>query len=383
MNRSLLLALPALLLLTLSALAQPLSPSGQSPSGQPASRQPANRQPEVAPLPRQVHDPAVHAAAVKVVGEFLQQAIDHRQTADSLLRFSTGGYSEALLKMGRDTVWPIAPESYRIGDVYAIREGDTAMMVTVVTENGTVPRVGPLEVDCVFFLQPGPLGDLRISAFRRMTGVDRNLREIRYVDTSTVYPERLKPEIIREESTILMSNRQLREHFLTNRVGFTRLLEQFGRNDSLTMLGRVDRKVAQLNRFSIEWGPAAHDVPKDVMDEYLKTLPKKQRQELEKQVRLAESVRRSGYDTLAHMARVSRLPMARIDSAIALMYDLRVTFVNALLPWPDAVQFTLAGRFGDAVGLIYSPHGELPLISPIEYYYLEEIGGGWWIFRST
>jgi hypothetical protein len=47
------------------------------------------------------------------------------------------------------------------------------------------------------------------------------------------------------------------------------------------------------------------------------------------------------------------------------------------------VQLTVGGYFDDVCGYIYSPSGELPLVSPDEYFYLEDLGDGWWIFRST
>lgn len=335
------------------------------------------------PLPRLLQDSIKRSSAHALVTDFFKAAIDGKERCDSLMRFATGTFADKLKGMQGDTLWKVAPQSYAVGNVYAIRDGDSILMVTATVETGMVPRFGPLEIDWVFFLEPNEDHELRISTLHRMVGVDKNVEALKYIDTSGAYPSSIKPTIIREMSSMLLSNRQLREHFLSNRSGFDALLAEFSRKDSLRMLARTDRKVSQLNRFTIDWGIASQEMPKDAIDEYLKTATPEQRRAVEQQLKVAEKIRRSGLDTLARIARKSKLDLARIDSTIDLMQQLRISFVNRDLPWPDAVQFTVAGRFGNALGYLYSPHGEVPYINPSEYYYLEEIGDGWWIFRTT
>lgn len=334
-------------------------------------------------LPRLLQDSAKSAQARALVADFLHAAIDQKAPADSLLRFSTDSFRKMLIEQGQDTLWKISPKSLAIGSVSMVREIDSVLMVTAVTVNDSVPRFGPLEVDWVFFLQPDEHGKMLIGSLRRMNGIDRNVEELRFLDTTSTYPSSLKPAIFYEETALLLSNRQLREYFLANKPGFMKLLGEFSRHDSLTMLGRVDHNVTQLNRFGIEWGLASHNIPKEALDEFFRTATPEEQQAMRVQLRQAENVRRSGLDTLARLARNAKLSVAHIDSVIELMRQLRISFVNRKLPWTDAVQFTVDGRFGNAMGFLYSPHGEVPLIDPQEYYYLEQIGDGWWIFRTT
>ena len=187
----------------------------------------------------------------------------------------------------------------------------------------------------------------------------------------------------RELSAILLSNAQLREHYTANREQFRVLAGHFVRRDSLRVLGRVDRNVNQLNRVGIEWGAAAQHTPKEAIDEYLASATPEQRSSFETQLRAVDAMRKMGRDSLARYARKYRLNVARIDSAVAIMRDLRITFVNAILPWKGTVQFTVAGAHTDAIGYFFAPNGGVPNVAPEEYYYLEEIGDGWWIFRAT
>ena len=43
---------------------------------------------------------------------------------------------------------------------------------------------------------------------------------------------------------------------------------------------------------------------------------------------------------------------------------------------------TVGGYVDDAIGYLYSPTGEIPAVSNEEYYYLEPLDDGWWIFRA-
>jgi hypothetical protein len=327
-------------------------------------------------------NPADSLRTKALVESFFRLASGSMVPHDSVESYAIDAFAVQLQKVDTVAFWP-AGTTGSVERIHAVGDDDAGAVVTAVTKRDSVPFFGPMSVDWVFFLRRNDRGKWRISELRRMSGTGKALRTLQFLDTSTTYPAALKKAIVQETTTILFSNAQLREHFASNRNGFQALLAQFQRHDSLKMLGRTDRLVLQLNTHGIYWGIAAEEVPKEAIDEYMKTATPEQRKFMKAQLDLADRLRRDGRDTLLRLAKKAKLAIARIDSTIGLMKDLRAVFVNAMLPWRDAVQITLAGDFPNAMGYLYSPTGELPLIDPNEYYYLEEIGDGWWIFRAT
>ncbi len=94
-------------------------------------------------------------------------------------------------------------------------------------------------------------------------------------------------------------------------------------------------------------------------------------------------MRRAGTDSLVKILKKKKVAPARVEKIVNIMHDLRVVFVNRQLPWAGAVQMTVAGKMDEAVGYLYSPKGGVPHISPVEYFYIEDLGNGWWLFRAT
>jgi hypothetical protein len=296
------------------------------------------------------------------------------------VRLTTGRFFERMRPALGQKVF--APNlQYRVRTVQSIRSGDSVALVNVTVPADTLPFFGPVEAEIAFFVQRDSTA-WRVSDMRRFARIERRSDEIREIDSSGAYPRALKPLIIREYSSVLLSNDQLRSHFESNHARFTDLVGRFDGRDSLRMIGRTDRNVVQLNRMAIQWGAAAQDVPKEIIDEYLASASPKEKKEIRLQLQHIDKLKRIGRDSLAKYARKYKLNVAHIDSTVNLMYDLRISFANAELPWKNAVQLTVGGVVNDAIGYLYSPNGELPIISHEEYYYLEDLGEGWWIFRA-
>ncbi len=271
---------------------------------------------------------------------------------------------------------------YRIGEIRSIRPGDTLATVSVVATGDSVPGFGPMTIDWVLFVKKVKAETWRISAIRRQVGIEDVAEKLKGLDTTRALPDALKPTIVREWSTPMLSNEQLRRNFVENRKAFGSLLHQFHRNDSLQMVGRFDRFVSQINYTVIYWDPIVTEIPKEVTDAYLATATKAEREQMQGQLKYAERMRREGLDSLKKIARKLHLDPMRLDTLGAAMKQLRLSFINSHLPWKGAVQFTVDGTFDNVGGYLYSPN-DIPWVSPEEYYYLEEIGDGWWIFRST
>lgn len=265
----------------------------------------------------------------------------------------------------------------------AIRSDGSSAVAVLSVATDSVPMFGPFVIDWVFFAQRSDEGIWRLNALRRQTGVEDAVAELRFLDTSSVYPPSLKPIVARESGRVLLSNRQLHTMFTENRAAFASLAGHFNRRDSLRMLGRIDRVPSQINRYAISWGEAAQEIPQQAVDEYMATASKVEQETMRASVRATEVIRRRGRDTVVKICRRLGIAPTRLDSVVALMRDLRITFVNADLPWKNAVQFTVGGRQDDVLGYLYSPSGEIPLLSTEEYFYLEDLGNGWWIFRAT
>jgi hypothetical protein len=325
-------------------------------------------------------DSVLSARARGVVDEFLRVASREKLTEQHLARLTTGDFMKTMTPMV-DTAPFSADYIYRATSVLGLVDSSLAVAVSAVGD--TVPRFGPLTIEMVLFLVSNDVGELRIAQLRRYSALEETVRFAEYVDTSADFPRSLKGEIVRERTGALMSNQQLRAHLVENRVRFQALAKQFAGRDSLRVLGRNDLSVTQLNRTGIDWGAAAESIPQEAIDEYLASATPKQRIEMQQHLKKIEGMRKAGRDSLTRYARRYRIPLQKIDSTIALMKELRISFVNGALPWKSTIQFTVGGTFTDAVGFLYAPKGGLPLLSPDEYYYLEEVGDGWWIFRAT
>jgi hypothetical protein len=325
-------------------------------------------------------DSAQAALVASTVREFIRASGETGLNSDNIIRYTTGRFFEKMkVSLGQK---PFAPHlDYRIRSVQSIRDGDTLAIVGVTVVTDTLPMFGPVASELTFFVAQDT-GTWKISDMRRFARIEDRGEDIRTIDTSRDYPSSLKPRIVREHSAVLLSNDQLRENFMTNRARFDELVARFDRRDSLRILGRIDRNVTQLNRLGIDWGAAAQEIPKEAIDEYLASATAKQKMEIRAELKHVEKLRKTGRDSLAKYARRYHLSVPHIDSTIALMYDLRVAFVNAELPWKRAVQLTVGGIVNDAIGYLYSPSGEIPYVSHEEFYYLEPIADGWWIFRA-
>ncbi len=320
------------------------------------------------------------------IRQLIQQYLEvmDRDTFDIVQRelFCAGEFAEEIgnrhgvpLRLPKQT-------SYQVSSVRPVRSNGDFAIATVSTEMGVLPLFGPMTIDWVFFAELTDAG-WRISSLRRQNGADPAMQMLRTLDTLAEYPPSLKPVIARDRSGVLLSNEQLRRHFAEHRNGFQTLAGQFHRSDSLYMVSRNDRVITQLNHVGFEWGVAAQDVPQQAIDEFMKTANAEQQQYMREQLKIAAKMRAYGLDTLQRVANRFGLSMARLDSAVRQMHDLRITFINTRLPWPGSVQLTVAGSGEDAVGYLYSPTGDMPFITPWEYFYLEELGNGWWIFRAT
>jgi hypothetical protein len=274
--------------------------------------------------------------------------------------------------------------AYTVQGPRPVRADGSLAITTVSYVADSVPLFGPLTIDWVLFARRDSVdGRWRLTAARQLAGMSDQVEKLMALDKSD-FPASLKKVIAWERSRMLLSNAQLREQLLANRAAYASLASQFRRGDSvLRTIARNDRVITQLNTLAIYWGAAAEAVPREAIDEYMSRLDKAQQKDFREQLRDVEKQRRNGYDTLARVAKRVGVKTARLDSVVGQMHDLGILFATSKLPWKGAVQLTVGGYFDDVCGYIYSPSGELPLVSPDEYFYLEDLGDGWWIFRST
>lgn len=328
-------------------------------------------------------DPTAAAAAKNLVTEFYSYGSNAaRISTDSTEHYAIDWFADYLAKRNGEPFWPTMPQ-FSVDGAYKIYETDSAVLVTARTWPDSLPLFGTLTVDWTWFLRKNSEGEWRISSVRRMEGFDKAIEMLRLLDTTDIFPDRVKPAIARENSTILLSNQQMREEFLRNRSAFDSLVRIVGSSDSIRLVERTGDKISQFNRVMIDWGMAAEEVPQEVLDEYMATASAEERAEMETRLRTAEKQRKEGEKALKGYAQRARLKAGVLDDVAALMKTTRVRFINADLQWKGAVLLTMAGNVNDAMGYFYSPNGELPMISPEEFFYLEDLGNGWWIFRAT
>lgn len=319
-------------------------------------------------------------AAARAVIEFIRETSTKGIDSLTLGDYAVGRFVDKMKPLAGQIPFP-AHLSYAITGVQSIRPDDSLATVALTSIVDTLGGFGPLAIEMTFFVQLDAKG-WRIADMRRFKHIESRAEEIRMIDSLRDYPRSLKPRIIRELSSVLLSNEQLRENFARNQERFAELAARFLGDDSLRILGRTDRSIVQLNRVGIEWGVAAHEVPKEVADEYMASASAKDRATFRAELKHAERMRSIGRDSLAKHARRYKLSVAHLDNTVELMAELRVSFVNAQLPWSGAVQMTVGGVIDDAIGYLYSPSGETPVVSNDEFYYLEQIAESWWIFRA-
>ena len=321
--------------------------------------------------------------AKEVVNDFFEfgmslKGIDSLQVKT----FAVDWFAEYLYRHRGETFWPV-PHRYHVDEVYSAHPSDSLLIVTSRAWPDSVPFVGRVTVDWIWFLRQNEAGEWRISSVRRTQGIHEAIQVLRLIDTSSAYPNSIREEMAREKGAILMSNEQIRQEFSVLRPQLETLVDLFGRYDSLMFVGREGDRVNQFNQNLLDWGMATQDIPEEVIAEYLATATEEERRNVEARLKAAEKQRYQGEERLRKWERQTGLPSMTLDEVVLLMKQGRIRFVNAALPWKDAIQFTIAGKLDNALGLLYSPHGELPVVTPEEYFYLEDLGEGWWIFRSV
>lgn len=333
--------------------------------------------------PKPFPDAEAGVAAMNLVSDFYRYGSSPVGIhPDSIERYAIDWFSEYLAERGQQSFWP-AGVRYSVDNVFKIYSTDSAAMVTARTWPDSLPYFGPLTIDWTWFLRRNPEGEWRIAYVRRTDGLDKALEMLHLLDTTDMFPDRIKPDIAREHSTILLSNEQIRAEFNANRVSFDSLVALVATHDSIRFVERTGDRISQFNLVMINWGLASEDVPQEVIDEYLATASAEEREAMEARLRTAENQKREGETALQGFERRARLKAGTLAKVGALMKTTRVRFINAELQWRDAILLTLGGNVNDAVGFLYSPEGELPLISPEEFFYLEDLGDGWWIYRAT
>ncbi len=271
---------------------------------------------------------------------------------------------------------------YVVGDVRTIRPEKSILMVEMVTYPDSVPGHGLVEVDWNWFLRETEQG-WRISAVRRTQGLFRAMQTLQLIDSAAAYPPSVKPLLAREEGAILMSNAQLRDLFEANRAGLKELVVRLAANSGIRVLERAGDHPRQVNTKMVDWGMAAHTLTDQMIEEFYQTAPEEMHGEIEARLRAAESQRKKASDAMAEILREIGVRTSAVDEIILLMKQSRVRFVNTETPFKDGVILTVAGAQEQAIGFLYSPHGELPWINPEEFFHLEKLSDEWWIFRSA
>lgn len=322
--------------------------------------------------------------AMEVVKRYYAVADSAYLDSTTITSLATGDLvSRMIAALGR----PIRPSNtlpWHVERACALRRstGDALAIVVVPTVIGTAPRFGTVTVDLIYYLKRTANG-WRILDHNRQLLVENVIDQLREIDSSSAYPPSLKPIIAREISALLLSNEQARRHFADNRPSFDSLIRRIQGERNLHRLARIDRRPEQINNVAIVWSNSAQEIPRQAITEYEKTL--KNQDEL-KDFRQAlanlERLRKIGEDSVTSVTKRLRINRASMDFILQRMRDLRLVFLNIDLPWKNAIQLTVGGSAGHSIGYIYSPQGELPDVSTEEYFYLEDLGGGWWLFRA-
>lgn len=321
--------------------------------------------------------------AVDVVRRYYAVADSAYLDSAAIASLATGDLvSRMVASLGR----PIRPSNtlpWRIEGAYALRRsgGDSLAIVVVPSVIDTVPGFGPVTVDLVYYLKKTADG-WRILYHNRQLLIEHVIDQLKEIDSSGAYPPSLKPVIAREVSALLLSNQQAREHFADNRSSFDSLIMLVRAERNLHRLARVDRRPEQINNVAIIWSNSAQEIPREAIAEYERDLSGQELKEFRQALANLDRLRKIGEDSVTSVARRLRINQAAMTSILQRMRDLRLTFLNIDLPWKNAIQLTIGGSAGHSLGYLYSPDGELPDVSTEEFFYLEDLGGGWWLFRS-
>ncbi len=326
-------------------------------------------------------NPSDSVATIKVVVAYLSIGDDIVLDSVGAIRWTTPDLAQKILQNNGIPLRFPREMPYRITGAHALAYSDSAAIVTLAALADTLPRFGPLTVDWVYFLVKTS-GGWRITTFERQRKMEGTIERLRSLDTSSAFPSSLKPIIVREMAGGLMSNAQVHEFFTINRAKFKSLADLLATEPNLRRLARVDHKAGQINTINIEWSGSAQVTPQEAIDEFMKTATAEEQTLIKEELYAQARLRRMGDDTVKAIAKRLKIRATTVQKAINAMYDVRVNFINRDIPWKDAVQLTVGGELGFTVGLLYSPRKELPLVSPTEYYYLEDLGDGWWLFRA-
>ncbi len=315
--------------------------------------------------------------AKQLVEEFFHHGFDPNGIKESDIdRFSVDKFAEFLQTNIGSPFWPI-PQPYEVLDVYKIYPTDSAAIVTARTVVDSLPYMGKVGVDWIWFVRIVEGSGWRISSVRRTTGLLKAMAMMHFIDTTADFPDRIKPVVAREEGLILLNNAQLRAEFERNRPALDQLVATLATQDSIKFVERTGDRISQFNYTMIDWKMAAQDVPQEVLEDYLRNASEAEKQQMEVRLRAAEKQKAEGYRMLKNLAKKVKVEAATLETIVSLMKKGDIKFVNTDLPWEDAVQMTVAGKVNDVIGFLYSPKGQLPLVSPEEYFYLEDLGGGW------
>lgn len=333
--------------------------------------------------PVRITDPATTGEARDLVDRFFRfgsdpAGVDSVDVPD----YAVDWLAEFLLELRGKPFWHIA-HRYDVGEVWSIRPEGTILMVGSRTHVDSIPFHGRVTVDWFWYLRRNDSGQWRISNVRRTQGILEGMNTLRLIDTSAAYPPSVKAEVAREEGNMLLDNGMLRAEFEKNRGVLDELVSRLGANTSITLLERQGSRIRQFNRKYIDWGLAFEEIPEKALEEFLAGAPEEVRQNVLRRMEVAARHEREGTAVLAESARGAGVRPAEVEEIARLMKLARVKFINTELPFRDAILLTLGGELEQAVGYLYSPHGELPWINPEEYFYLEDLGDGWWIFRSA
>ncbi len=333
--------------------------------------------------PVRVTDAATIGEARDLVDRFFRfgsdpSGVDSADVGD----YAIDWFSDFLIGLKGEPFWHIA-HRYDVGQVWSIRPEGTILMVASQTHIDSIPFHGRVAVDWFWYLRRNDAGDWRISSVRRTQGILEGMNTLRLIDTSAAYPPSVKAEVAREEGGMLLDNGMLRSAFEQNRGVLGELVSRLAANPTITMLERQGSRVRQFNGKYIDWGLAFEEIPQEAIEEFLADAPEDVRQNVLRRVEVAEKHEREATAVLAESARGAGVRPAEVEEIGRLMKLGRIQFVNTELPFRDAILLTVSGKLEQAIGYLYTPHGELPWINPEEYFYLEELGDGWWIFRSA
>ncbi len=333
--------------------------------------------------PRMVLNEVVRLETTTLVADFMKISTDPRgldsATVDAM---AVDWLATYLLEHQGEPFFPI-PHRYEVGEVWSIRPEGNILMVQMTTYPDSVPYHGIVEVDWSWFVRRNDEGEWRLSAVRRTQGILQGIEAMKMIHGEPAYPASIKPVVAREEEGILLSNRDLRREFAEHLGALNELVARLEESDQIRVLERQGDRPRQLNTKLVDWGMAANELSEEVIAEFIALAPPEAQSELESRLRAAEKQKEKATLAMQAHAREFGLRPSVVDEIVILMKQARIRFINTETPFKDGVLMTIDGELEQAVGFLYSPHGELPWINPEEFFYLEELGDGWWIYRSA